>query len=389
MSQAAALSIETSLAEIDAAEWDALNPGRFPFVSHAFLYALERTGCLGDEHGWYPHYLLVRDRDERLVAAAASYVKTNSYGEFVFDHAWADAWERAGGHYYPKLVLSCPYTPATGPRLLVNPQADQPHALRGLLVSAFLRLSQQLKLSGAHALFTTGDDRPAFESAGFARRTDVQYHWHNRGYPDFDGYLSALNSRKRKKVRRERQQVIDQGVRLEWRDGGSLSGEEWLHVHRLYESIYERKWGIPSLTADFFLALGACMPSQSHVVFAYDATRSDAAIACSILFSGDNALYGRYWGCETKYRALHFEACYYQGIDYCIRNQLDLFEPGAQGEHKIARGFLPSYTHSWHRLHNDGFHEAICDFLDRETPAIERHHAALSATSPYRKPATN
>ena len=389
MDTALSVTVEHSLADIAAGDWDALNPSGFPFVSHAFLYALERTGCLGEDHGWYPHYLCVRGADGALLAAAASYVKTNSYGEFVFDHAWADAWERAGGHYYPKLVLACPYTPATGPRLLVHPEAAQPAALRSALAESLDSLSQKMTLSGSHALFTNEADAQAFEAAGFVSRIDVQYHWRNAGYADFADYLAALNARKRKNVRRERQQVAAQGIELAWRDGGSLSADEWRQVHALYAGIYERKWGVPSLSYAFFEALGSSMPDNSHVVFAYDHASTPDPVACAILFSGGGALYGRYWGCHAHYRSLHFETCYYQGIDYCIREGLQLFEPGAQGEHKIARGFLPTYTRSWHKLNNDSFQSAVTDFLKRETPAVEHHHAALTRSSPFRQGVEN
>ncbi|MEM9604407.1 MAG: GNAT family N-acetyltransferase [Pseudomonadota bacterium] len=381
----ASVSVSTSLADFDASAWDALNPTGFPFVSHAFLHALETTGCLGEAHGWYPHYLSVRDENGTLLAAAASYVKTNSYGEFVFDHAWADAWERAGGAYYPKLVVSCPYTPATGPRLLVHPEATDPAGLRQLLATALVQLSEKLKLSGTHVLFTSDADAAAFSNAGFVRRTDVQYHWRNRGFASFGDYLGALNARKRKNVRRERQQVEAQGIRLSWRDGGTLTLAEWQQVHALYAGIYERKWGVPSLSPAFFQCLGERMPHNSHVVFAYTEAQPETPVACAILFSGGGALYGRYWGCHAPFRSLHFEACYYQGIEHCIRKGLTLFEPGAQGEHKIARGFLPTYTHSWHRLNHDGFQSAVSDFLARETPAVERHHAMLTQSSPYRQ----
>ncbi len=384
MTDALSLSVEHSLAGIPAGDWDALNPSGFPFVSHAFLHTLEETGCLGEDHGWYPHYLCVRDASGALVAAAASYVKTNAYGEFVFDHTWAEAWERAGGQYYPKLVLACPYTPATGPRLLVHPSAEQPDALRRLLAESLDAVSQKMGLSSTHALFTDPTDAPAFEHAGYLARWDVQYHWHNQNYPDFAAYLTALNARKRKNVRRERERVAAQGIRLSWRNGGSLSVEEWQQVHALYAGIYERKWGVPSLSPAFFKAIGARMPEHSHVVFAYDRD-DDEPVACAILFSGGGTLYGRYWGCHSQYHSLHFEACYYQGIEYCIRHGLERFEPGAQGEHKIARGFLPSYTRSWHKLNNAGFQDAVADFLRRETPAVEQHHRVLTQHSPYRQ----
>lgn len=371
-----------SLDEVTAAEWDALNPGANPFVGYAFLRALEQNDCLGEAHGWYPQYLCLRDDDGELVAAAPAYVKTNSYGEFVFDWAWAEAYEQHGLAYYPKLIVAAPYTPASGPRALVRGDQDAGACLAALAQLADV-VVQRLKLSGVHWLFPPREQADALvERAGMLLRTGVQYHWHNHDYTDFDAFLAELSARKRKNIKRERRRVAEQGIELRWYNGGELGGEDWQQVHRFYASIYERKWGTPSLSAGFFAALGAALPEHSHVVFA---SRDGERVACSVMYSSDDTLYGRYWGCHEPLDCLHFEACYYQGIEYCIRRGLRRFEPGAQGEHKIARGFLPTYTWSTHRLSDAGFHRAVADFLQRETPHLEQQHQHLSGWSPFKK----
>lgn len=371
-----------SLDSISADEWDALNPSANPFVSYAFLRALEQTDCLGEQHGWYPQYLCVRDDKQKLVAAAPAYIKTNSYGEFVFDWAWAEAYEQHGLAYYPKLIIAAPYTPATGPRALIDPAQDSDACL-ALLMRAADAVVEQHRLSGVHWLFPDKPQNDALVATGqLLPRTGVQYHWHNHDYQTFDDFLASLSSRKRKNIKRERRSVAEQGIELQWHNGADLSDDDWHQVHAFYASIYERKWGTPSLSPGFFSQLGAALPHNSHVVFALlDGER----VACSVMYSSNDTLYGRYWGCSKQLHSLHFEACYYQGIEYCIREGIQHFEPGAQGEHKIARGFLPEYTHSAHKLSDASFHQAVADFLKRETPHIEHQHEQLSSWSPFKK----
>ncbi|MGB0866123.1 MAG: GNAT family N-acetyltransferase [Granulosicoccaceae bacterium] len=371
-----------TLDSIDPADWDALNPEANPFVSFAFLRALETTDCLGQAHGWYPQYICVRNEAEELVAAAPAYIKTNSYGEFVFDWSWAEAYERHGLNYYPKLVIAAPYTPATGPRALIKHNQDQSRCLSALQQVADA-LVEQHKLSGVHWLFAPKAQNEALCASGrLLPRTGVQYHWHNHNYSDFDEFLAGLNSRKRKNIKRERRSVVQQGIELQWLNGRELSTEDWRQVHQFYSSIFDRKWGTPSLSAAFFAQMGASLPDNSHVVFA---NLKGIRVACSVMYSSKDTLYGRYWGCSQQLDSLHFEACYYQGIEYCIRNGLSRFEPGAQGEHKIARGFLPEYTWSAHRLADTSFHRAVADFLEQETPQVEQQHQHLTTWSPFKK----
>lgn len=376
------ISVLPSLDSIEAAQWDALNPDANPFVSFAFLRALETTDCLGEQHGWYPQYLCVHDTDSRLIAAAPAYIKTNSYGEFVFDWAWAEAYEQHGLNYYPKLIVAAPYTPATGPRALIAADQDEQACIK-MLLRAAEAVVEQYKLSGMHWLFAPRAQNDLLCEAGqLVPRQGVQYHWHNHDYRDFDEFLAQLNSRKRKNIKRERRNVAAQEISLSWHNGSELSSDDWRQVHAFYASIYDRKWGTPSLSAEFFIQMGEALPHNSHVVFA---SQDGKRVACSVMYSSNDTLYGRYWGCDQQLDSLHFEACYYQGIEYCIREGLAHFEPGAQGEHKIARGFLPEYTCSAHRLTDPGFHQAVADFLQRETPAIEQQHTELSGWSPFKK----
>ena len=371
-----------SLDSIAAEEWDALNPTANPFVGYAFLRALEQTGCLGQEHGWYPQYLCVRNEQEELVAAAPAYIKTNSYGEFVFDWSWAEAYEQHGLKYYPKLIIAAPYTPATGPRALIRHDQDISACTTALRQVADAVVDKH-KLSGVHWLFPSKAENDALCADGeLLPRMGVQYHWHNHDYNDFDEFLGSLNSRKRKNIKRERRSVAAQGIELEWLNGSDLGAEDWRQVHAFYAGIYDRKWGTPSLSAEFFIQLGAALPNNSHVVFA---SLEGQRVACSVMYSSKDTLYGRYWGCSEQLDSLHFEACYYQGIEYCIREGIAHFEPGAQGEHKIARGFLPEYTWSAHRLSNQSFQQAVADFLKHETPHVAQQHEQLTSWSPFKK----
>jgi len=369
-----------SLESVPPGEWNTL-AGGFPFLRHEFLVALEHHDCIGATHGWLPWYHLLRDPDGgRLLAAAPAFIKHNSWGEFVFDFAWADAWHRNGFHYYPKVVLAAPYTPATGPRVLIAPGEGSETA------SALLRSVHQSVASrgwsGAHCLFPDPDELDWLRDDGWLMRRDVQYHWHNDGYADFDDFLSRLSSRKRKKIRRERERVAEQGLVLERVHGDRMDDRQWSLAHHFYASTFEKKWNIPALTLEFFREIGRTMGDRVIVVFARDEGRE---VAASILFRDETTLYGRYWGCDHDYHSLHFEACYYQGIDYAIEQGLQRFEPGAQGEHKIARGFLPVITHSAHWIAHPDFRRAIADYLARERPLVEQRHAALLEASPYRR----
>ena len=366
--------------DIDAAEWNAL-AGEFPFLRHEFLSALQRHGCVGRQYGWIPYFLLLRDAPGgALVAAAPTFLKLNSFGEFVFDFAWAEAYERHGLRYYPKLVAAAPYTPATGPRLLVAPGQDRDR-VAAALAAAVREHAAELGVSSLHWLFPVERDLHALRADGLLIRDDIQYHWTNDGYADFDAFLEAFTSRKRKKARRERRRVHEQGIEIVRRDGSDMDAEEWSLAHHFYAATFEKKWNIPVLTRDFFAELGRTMGDRIVVVFARLAGR---AVAAAILFRGGDTLYGRYWGCDADFHSLHFELCYYQGIEYAIEQGLQRFEPGAQGEHKIARGFLPTWTHSAHWIAEPAFRDAIADYLDRERRLLAGHFRELAAGAPFR-----
>jgi len=374
------LKVHQSLEGVDAGEWNAL-VGDFPFLRHEFLVALERHGALGRDFGWLPHYLLLRDDEDRLRAAAPTFAKLNSYGEFIFDFAWANAHERHGLRYYPKLVAAAPFTPATGPRVLIAPGEDR-HAMGRALIDAVHRQCEHLAVSSMHWIFPTSEELDWLASAQLIVRDDIQYHWTNPGYRDFDDFLAAMSSRKRKKVRRERKRITEQGLRLVRRRGDELTAAEWDLAHHFYATTFEQKWNIPVLSRGFFQEVGETMGEDFVVVLAYAGER---AVAGAMLVQGGDTLYGRYWGCDADYHSLHFEACYYQGIEHAIAQGLMRYEPGAQGEHKIPRGFLPTWTHSAHWIAHPTFRAAIADHVERERAVLAEHFRELEALSPFRR----
>ncbi|QKT02360.1 N-acetyltransferase [Ectothiorhodospiraceae bacterium 2226] len=376
------LTVCKRLDEVAAPAWNALNPHGNPFLRHEFLCALERHGCLGPRYGWLPHHLLVHDDGGRLIGAAPLYAKTNSYGEFVFDWAWADAYAREGLAYYPKLVGAAPYTPATGPRLLVHPEAAR-GAVVDALIDGALALARDLRASSAHWLFTNRDDTEHLVATrGFLPRLGCQFHWENRGYSDFEAFLAALSADKRKKLRRERRRVAEQGVELTTLQGAQIEPEHWAVFHRFYTQTFDRKGGVPTLSRAFFEAVAHDMPEAVVLVLASFRGRY---IAGALSFAGGGVLYGRHWGAEADFHSLHFEACYYRGIDYCISQGLQRFEPGAQGEHKVSRGFLPTRTWSAHWIAHPAFGHALADYVQREREAMEQYMAELGRHSPYRQ----
>jgi hypothetical protein len=367
------------LAQVPAADWDRLSGGDNPFLRHGFLAALERTGCVGEAHGWLAHHLLL-ERDGALVGACPAYLKEHSFGEFVFDWGWAEAYERNGLAYYPKLLCAVPFTPATGPRLLCAPGADRAGVCRAL-VSAAVQLAGQAALSSAHWLFTDAADSRALEGMGLLRRWGCQFHWHNPGYRDLQDYLDALTSKRRKQVRKERREAAQAPVSIELKHGDELSEAEIAQYHALYRSTYDRKWGQPSLTLEFFLDLAEHMPRTLILILA---KRAGRAVAGAHLLRGETALFGRNWGCSEQHRALHFEVCYYRGIEYCIEHGLARFEAGAQGEHKLTRGFLPVRTHSFHWIRDARFRQAIGEFVAREREQTAQYLRAAGAHTPFR-----
>ena len=370
------LRVLPDLGAIPRADWDTLAPGRNPFVSHDFLAGLERHGCLRERLGWRPHHLGLWDGDT-LVAAVPAYRKANSHGEFVFDHAWADAYERAGGKYYPKLLAAVPYSPVPGPRLLVDPRHA---AARATLVDALRDMAEAARWSGAHVNFVESEDARVLRDAGWLEREDIQFHWANRGYPDFESFLGALNSKRRKEIRRERAKVRAEGWQFAQYDGSGIGAPELAEVHRLYADTFEAKGNVAALTPAFLASLAPALGPRFIVVMG---TRADGARCMALFLASDEVLYGRYWGSDALAPGLHFEACYYQGIELAIARGLARFEPGAQGEHKVARGFLPVRTRSFHWLRDPALRAAVASAVARERAWVARYEQSVLAHSPY------
>ena len=361
---------------IPAAEWDALAGGGNPFVSHAFLTALEDSGSVGPGTGWDPSPIVIEDARGTLLAAMPAWLKSHSQGEYVFDHAWADAWHRAGGRYYPKLQIAVPFTPATGPRLLL---ADEAYAAP--LLRAAETLCAQNGLSSAHATFIEPGQRHLFERAGWLLRNDIQFHWHNRGYGSFEDFLADLSSRKRKDLRKERARA-QEGVEIRHVSGSDLRPEHWDAFWVFYQDTGARKWGQPYLTREAFDLFGERMAERILLVLAFV---EGAPMAGALNFIGEEALYGRYWGGTVERPFLHFELCYYQAIDAAIARGLARVEAGAQGGHKLARGYEPVPTWSAHWLADAGFREAVADFLEREREGVAQDSLYLAGRTPFRK----
>jgi predicted N-acyltransferase len=367
------------LSEIPASEWDALHDGRNPFVAHAFLSGLETHGALLERNGWTARHLTLRGDDGNLVAAAPVYVKRNSHGEFVFDHAWAQAYARYGEAYFPKWLCAVPYTPVTGPRLLAR-DADA----RARLVHAMESLVAGAGLSSAHVNFLEAEEDHAF-GAGWLARIDVQYHWRNSGgWGDFDAFLAAMDHKHRKNIRQERAKLARSGIAFRVVHGDEASDADIAAMHGFYLQTFSEYGNTPTLTLAFLRHLAEAMPRQ-FVLFL--AERSGAPIAGAMCLRGSDTLYGRYWGTAgevARIPGLHFETCYYQGIDYCLREGLVAFEPGAQGEHKLARGFLPALVRSRHWIADPAFSEALGAWCTEETASVLRYKALLDRHSPFR-----
>ena len=377
-----ALRILERLDTIAAADWDALRADDNPFLSHAFLAGLEQHGCLRAEWGWQAQHLGLFE-DDRLVAAAPLYLKFNSHGEFVFDHAWSQALERAGDDYYPKLLCAVPYSPVVGPRLLVGAGAGAgADARRAALLAGLRELMLGEHLSSTHLLFLEADDLAACarDDAHWLARSDMQFHWSNRGWHTFEDFLAALRHKKRKSIRAERAQVVASGLRIEWRAGTSLDAQAWAAVHALYLDTFDAHGNLAALSADFFAHLGGALPGQVWLALAWRGIRM---VAMALFLNSSSTLYGRYWGSRENAPGLHFELCYYQGIEHCLRTGLQRFEPGAQGEHKLARGFLPTLTHSRHIIAHAGLRCAVAQYLAQEQLQVRAWRDELLAHSPY------
>ncbi|WP_312794380.1 GNAT family N-acetyltransferase [Tianweitania sp.] len=382
------IRVATDLKAFSAAEWSSFDGASKvgtlpynPFISYAFLSALEDSGCATRKTGWLGQHLRLEAPDGTLLGAVAGYLKSHSQGEYVFDHGWADAFERAGGQYYPKLQISVPFTPATGPRLLVAGNYA-PDAIQAALGEGIKALTDQLGASSAHVTFANEADVAVLESAGFLHRTDQQFHFFNEGYSSYSDFLDALASRKRKTLRKERESALASGISVEWLTGSDLTERVWDDFYAFYMDTGSRKWGRPYLNRMFFSLISERMPDDILLVMA---KRDGRYIAGAINFIGGDTLFGRNWGCIEDHPFLHFEVCYHQAIDFAINRKLRVVEAGAQGEHKLARGYVPVTTHSAHYIAHPGLRKAVGDYLRRERRDVEAMSDYLEERTPFRK----
>jgi uncharacterized protein len=367
--------------QIPAEQWDACAGDDNPFVRHAFLHALEASGCATHESGWAPCHVVLENPDGEVIGAAPLYLKNHSYGEYVFDHGWAAAFERAGGNYYPKLQMSVPFTPATGRRFLCRPGEDV-HQVETALLSGCLELAKQFEASSLHITFMTEGEWKHMGEAGMLQRTDQQFHWENRGYQTFDDFLNDLSSRKRKAIRKEREGARAHGIQIEMLTGDDLKPHHWDAFDGFYMDTGSRKWGRPYLNRDFFGRIGETMADQVGLVMC---SRDGRYIAGALNMIGKQTLFGRNWGCIEDHRFLHFEACYYQAIDFAIARGLKRVEAGAQGTHKLSRGYMPSETYSAHWIANPGLRDAIDRYLNDERQMVKDDMDALARHAPFKR----
>jgi len=377
-------TIHPATAAIPAAVWNSLAPSASgvtdnPFLDHAFFLALEQSGCATARTGWQPQHILLSDPAGTPVGLMPLFLKSHSMGEYVFDHGWADAYERAGGHYYPKLQCSVPFTPATAPKLLVPSGNLETEAT---LLAAAQQLAEQRHASSIHMTFVPKAEAGAIESLGWLKRLDTQFHWHNQGYSSFDDFLETLSSRKRKTIRRERRDALADGLTVKWLTGSDLEEHHWDAFFAFYEDTGARKWGRPYLNREFFSRLNETMADRIVLMLTYD---GPTPIAGAINFIGSDRIFGRNWGCTRDVPFLHFELCYYQAIDYAIAHKLKVVEAGAQGEHKLARGYEPTTTYSTHWIAHPGLRDAVADYLEHERQAVEHNQEMLEEYTPFRK----
>ena len=365
-----------ALSEVRAEAWDALFGTDYPFTRHAFLSALETSGSVGPGTGWHPRHLLLEAPDGQLLAACPLYLKDHSYGEFVFDFAWARALEATGRPYYPRLVCAIPFTPSTGPRW-----AARDAAAEAALLQQLAALTDDPACSSLHALFLPAEAATALAARGALLREDAQYHWFNRDYPDFDAFLNALSADKRKKLKRERRRVTDAGIGYTRSPAAALTPEEWDHVYALYASTYAMRGQAPYLTRAFFTDYARCPDNRLWVLRGH---RAGQVVMMALFLQSGDCLYGRHWGSMVELNGAHFETCYYQGIEWCIEAGLRRFDAGTQGEHKCARGFEPVITHSAHWLQAPDLRDAVASFLARERPAVRHHAETLRQQGAYR-----
>jgi predicted N-acyltransferase len=370
-----------SIADIDAASWNALTGCEQPFVRHEFLLALEASGCASPRTGWTAQHVVLEDSNGRAIGAMPLYRKGHSRGEFVFDFSWANAYAQHGLKYYPKLLTAIPFTPVRGPRMLAAAGADQ-SAIAAALVKAAKDYARSEHLSSWHVLFPSEENLMTLKSAGLIERRDCQFHWFNQGYESFDAFLATFTAEKRKKAKRERRRVADAGIEFDTRLGGEMDNALWRAVYEFYADTFYRHGHEPYLNLDFFKRIAATMPDKLMLKIA---RHGASPIAVAIFFVSEDALFGRYWGAGGNFHSLHFETCYYQGIEYCIEHKLQRFEPGTQGEHKVPRGFVPTLTSSAHDIVDMRFSAAIRDFAVREARGVDRYAAEVNEHVPYHR----
>ncbi|MEA2792110.1 MAG: uncharacterized protein QOG73_4516 [Acetobacteraceae bacterium] len=373
------LTLHPRIADIDAADWDACAGAGNPFVSHEFLSAMEDSGSANSRTGWLPQHAVLRRDGGAIVAVVPMYAKSHSYGEYVFDHGWANALERAGGNYYPKLQVAAPFSPVPGPRLLRRHGCGVPIAA---MANALEQACRSLDLSSVHVTFCNEDEWNGLGDAGWLRRIGMQFHWENNGYADFEGFLAALSSRKRKVLRRERRDANAAGLTFHALSGADITERHWDAFYAFYHSTVDRKWGSAYLTRRFFSLLGERLGDRVVLMYAENGSKP---VAGALNLAGDEALYGRNWGCRGDWPFLHFELCYYRAIDWAIEHGLKRVEAGAQGRHKIQRGYMPRPTYSAHWIAHTGLRRAVANFLEDERAGIESDMAALAEDSPFRK----
>ncbi len=371
----------TSIAEIDAASWNALAGANQPFARHEFLLALEESGCAVPRTGWSPRHLVLENREGRAIAALPLYRKSHSRGEFVFDFSWANAYAQHDLAYYPKLLSAIPFTPVRGARALVLPGADTGR-LTDALIEAAAGHARSERLSSWHILFPSEADVAALKRAGLIERRDCQFHWFNRGYDSFEAFLATFTAEKRKKAKRERRRVAEAGIEFDTRFGHEVDDALWSTVYEFYADTFYRHGHEPYLNLDFFKRIAAALPDKIMLKIARHGAEP---IAVAIFFVSEDALYGRYWGAGGNFHSLHFEACYYQGIEFCIDKGLRHFEPGTQGEHKVPRGFVPTLTSSMHDIVDPRFAAAIRDFAAREARGVDLYAASVNEHIPYHR----
>jgi predicted N-acyltransferase len=370
-----------SIAQIDARSWNALAGSAQPFLRHEFFLALEQSGCAAARTGWTPRHLIIEDAKGVPAAAMPLFRKAHSRGEFVFDFSWAGAYAQHGLNYYPKLLTAVPFTPVSGPRILVDPHVDGRAAAK-CAVRAALDYARSEQLSSWHVLFPTGETAADLDRAGMILRRDCQFHWYNHGYESFESFLATFTAEKRKKAKRERRRVAEAGIEFDTLHGGDMTASLWDIVYEFYAETFHRHGHEPYLNLDFFKRVSAAMPNELMLKVARVGAEP---IAVAIFFVGSEALYGRYWGAGGNFHSLHFEACYYQGIEYCIEKKLQRFEPGTQGEHKVPRGFVPTLTHSAHYIADPRFAAAIRDYAQREARGVDNYAAAVNEHVPYHR----